>query len=579
MKFFEIFTIIISEKATLINKPPHLIKKRHFEMKTSFKTLFFLLLTVLCGCGNNTDRENFIIGIASDVQTFNPAFTVTMTEGNISELFYLGLVGYNWNESTGILEPYPLIAEKWEWNKDSSSVLVAINKKAKWSDGADITSDDVLFSFDVYSDPEVQSKFYGTFENFELLANQAIDLKKGFQIISAKEIRINFKKNAPASTFNFDLPLLPKHIFGKVNRKEMVNSDLNLKPVGSGPYLLEEWKKNQFIRLKLNRESFLAENNSIGEIVFKVIPDYNSEIVQLKKNEIDFAEELKFEQIAELKNNKDLVIATIKGRDYDYLGLNNISPERFEKGVIEDNRFFADSLVRKAIAYAVDREMIVGEYLGGYGKTAVIPIAPIFKSVSDSSLKAFPYSPKIAKEILSRAGWRDTDNDGLLDKNGKKFTFSLALQGSNKLRNEIASIIKDNLKQIGIEVKIETYESSVFVEKMFARKFDAFLSGWSVPIPVDLKPYWNSDLLNNPANTTGYRNKKVDILLEKMKSKLSSGEMKNVYSEFQRYFYNEMPAVLLFWSDKIVSYNKKLSNPDFSPLGTIHYCWKWRLAR
>lgn len=547
-------------------------------MRTTFKITVLMLLLFVFGCSNSKNRENFIVGIAADVQTYNPAFTMTMTEGNISELLYLSLVGYNWNETKGILEPYPLLAEKWEWGKDSSSVVVKINDKAKWSDGTDITSEDIVFSFDVYSDPDVQSKFFGTFENFELKSDQAIDLQKTFNIISKKEIKINFRKGTYASTFSFDMPLLPKHIFEKVPRKDLLNSELNLNPVGSGPYVLQEWKKNQFIKLKLNKNSFLADQKSINEIVFKVIPDYNNRVVQLKKNEIDFVEELKYEEIKDLKKDNDLVITTVKGRDYDYLGLNNIDPARFEKGIIEGNPLFSDSLVRKAIAYAIDRELIMGEYLGGYGKTAVVPVAPIFKTIVDTTLKVYPYSPKTSKEILAKAGWIDTNNDGLIDKNGKAFSFSLAIQGNNKLRNEIATIIKDNLKQVGIDVKIEPVESSVFVEKMFSRKFDAFISGWSVPIPVDLKPYWYSDLKNNPTNTSGYRNKKADALLDKMKTRLSAQQFKKVYSDFQKIFYNETPAVLLFWSDKIVSYNKRLANADFSPLGTIHYCWKWRLA-
>jgi len=547
-------------------------------MKTIFKTISFLLILLLLSCGKNKERENVIIGIDSDVQTFNPAFTMTMTEGNISELMYLGLVGYNWNASIGMLEPYPLLAEKLEWGKDSAYVDIKIQNNAKWSDGTDITTADVLFSFDIYSDPDVQSKFFGTFENFELKKNQAIDLEKTFRIISNKEIRINFKKGSTPSTFSFDMPLLPGHIFNKIDRKDLINSDLNLKPIGSGPYVLNEWKKNQYIKLKLNKSSFLAETNSIDELVFKVIPDYNNRIIQLQNKEIDFLEELKFGEVKKLKEEKNINIVTVKGRDYDYLGLNNIDPVKFGKGIIEGNTYFADSLVRKAITYAIDREMIVDDYLGGFGKPALTPVAPIFKSIVDTTIQTYPYSPKIAREILSKAGWTDTNNDGFIDKNGKIFSFTLAIQGSNKLRNEIASIIKDNLKQIGIDVKIQAYEQSVFIENMFKRKFDAFISGWSVPIPVDLKPYWNSDLKNNFANTVGYRNKKVDVLLDRMKTRISVGVLKQLYSEFQKTIYKESPAVFLFWSDRIVAYNTKIGNADFSPLGTIHYCWKWRLA-
>jgi len=547
-------------------------------MRTIFKITVFALLLIVSGCGNNPKRENFIIGIGSDVQTFNPAFAVSLTEGNISELFYLGLVGYNWNEAKGAIEPYPLLAERWEWNGDSTSVYVKINVNAKWSDGTDLSADDVLFTYDVYSDPIVQSKFFGTFECFELNKDQSIDLKKTFEVISPKEIRINFKKSAVPSTFNFDLPLLPKHIFSSVNRKDLSGSELNLKPVGSGPYEIAEWNKNQYIKLKLNPKSFLAEKGSIGELIFKVVPDYNSRIIQLKKNEIDFAEELKWDDLKDLKGNKNLAVSTVWGRDYDYIGLNNIDCDKFEKGVIDGNRLFADSLVRKAIAIAIDRDMIVAEFLGGYGKTAVTPVAPIFKSIIDTTVKAYKYSPKTAKELLEKAGWKDSNNDGVIDKNGKPFSFHLAIQGGNKTRSEIATIVKDNLKQAGIEVVVDSFEPSVFVEKMFGRKFDAFISGWQVPMPVDLKPYWNSDLKNNPANTVGYRNRKVDQMLEKMRSRISVSELKNYYYDFQKVIYNEVPAVFLFWSYKIIAFNKRLSNPDFTPLGTIHYCWKWRLA-
>ncbi len=547
-------------------------------MKTILKTISLLLILLLISCSNKKERENVIIGIDSDVQTFNPAFAMTMTEGNISELIYLSLVGYNWNELKGVLEPYPLLAEKLKWGTDSAYVDIKINSNAKWSDGTDLTTADVLFSFDIYSDPDVQSKFYGTFENFELKKNQAIDLEKTFRIESEKEFRINFKKGSVPSTFNFDMPLLPAHIFSKIERKDLINSNLNLKPVGSGPYVLNEWNKNRHIKLKLNQKSFLAGPNCISELVFKVIPDYNNRIIQLQNKEIDFLEELKFSEVKKLKSEKGLNIVTVKGRDYDYLGLNNIDPEKFEKGVIEGNTYFADSLVRKAVTFAIDREMIVDDYIGGFGKPAVSPVAPIFKSIADTTIISYQYSPKIARVLLSKAGWTDTNNDGFLDKNGKTFSFTLAIQGSNKLRNEIASIIKDNLKQVGIEVKIQTYEQSVFIEKMFKRKFDAFISGWSVPIPVDLKPYWNSDLKNNFANTVGYRNKNVDALLDKMKTRISTVNLKRLYSEFQKTIYNEAPAVFLFWSDRIVAYNGKIGNADFSPLGTVHYCWKWRLA-
>ncbi|MDP2037207.1 MAG: ABC transporter substrate-binding protein, partial [Ignavibacteria bacterium] len=118
----------------------------------------------------------------SDVSTLNPLYVSREAEANISELIYLGLVGYDWDSEKGETVSHPLLAKQIDLNKDSSVVLITLRDDIKWSDGDKLTTEDIVYSFDLYSDPKVQSRFYGIYNNFYLNQDLSIDLKKTFKI-------------------------------------------------------------------------------------------------------------------------------------------------------------------------------------------------------------------------------------------------------------------------------------------------------------------------------------------------------------------------------------------------------------
>ena len=139
-------------------------------------------------------------------------------------------------------------------------------------------------------------------------------------------------------------------------------------------------------------------------------------------------------------------------------------------------------------------------------------------------------------------------------------------------------MVKNNLKAIGIDVTIETVEPQVFWSSVFAKKYNAWIAGWMVPIPLNLKPYWYSDLKNNPANLTSYQNKTADRLLEKMETKIPKDELNKTYKEFLSILHEDAPVTFLFWKDNIVAYNKKINGVAVSPLGVVHKCWNWTIS-
>jgi len=246
-------------------------------------------------------QNRVVIGIPADAETLNPLFAVSLTEGQITELLFLGLVKHDWDENAADITSSPLLAEKWEWNKDSTSVTFFLRENSFWSDGTKLTSYDILFSFDLYSDPEVNSKFFGSFDNLFTDKNQHIDLKKSFEILSPTQIKINFKPGSKPSLFDIDMPILPKHVFSKIPRKDLSTANIEKNIVTNGPYTLSSWKRNEAIILTAAKNSFLSHNDMVKELIFKIVPDENSVLTQLKKGEIDLIEDVSTEAIADLK--------------------------------------------------------------------------------------------------------------------------------------------------------------------------------------------------------------------------------------------------------------------------------------
>ena len=218
------------------------------------------------------------------------------------------------------------------------------------------------------------------------------------------------------------------------------------------------------------------------------MPDYNSRITQLKKGEVDFVELVKTEDIPELKKVDFLNITSQKGREYDYVAWNNIDYQLYNKTQkVEPNKFFGSSVVRKALTYGINRKEILDEYLSGYGQLAIGPVSPIFKGVIDSDLKQYEYNPGKAKQLLASEGWKDVDNDGILEKGNLEFRFKLYIPSGNPRRNYAATVIKNNLKQLGIDITIETVEMGVLIDNMYKKSMDAWMIGLYIAIPLDLK--------------------------------------------------------------------------------------------
>jgi len=525
-------------------------------------------------------EKSIIIAVRSDIDFFNPLHSNDINSGLINDLIFGALTYAEFDNINGELIYLPYLASKWEISNDNRHITFILNTKLKWSDGKKFTAEDVQYSFLLYTHPDVMSVRQDIEKYFLKQRNGQVDYKRSFQIINDSTIRFNFASKVDNPLFVTGLPILPKHLFDTIPFNKIFFSNINFKPIGIGPYVLENYVPRQQTVLRKNDSTKFDKIPFIEKIIFKVIPDYNSRINQLKNGEIHLMTDIRPDDARQLEEKyRNIKVEKISGRDYDYIGWNNIDIDSYhQKRMIAPHPLFGSKRVRQALTLAINRAELLESYFGRYATPAENPISPIFKIVEHTSFYQYEYDPARAKELLALEGWKDTDNDKILDKNGMPFKFKLSIASGKPHREFSATMIKNYLNKIGIDVEIETLEPAVFFSKMFERKLDAWIAGWTVPLDLDLTPFWSSDLDKNPFNVVGFRNFEIDQIFTELKRVKSPSDKKTLIQKFIQILQDEQPVTFLYWIDNIVGFNKKIKNIKLNPIGFTNRIWEWYIT-
>ena len=174
-------------------------------------------------------------------------------------------------------------------------------------------------------------------------------------------------------------------------------------------------------------------------------------------------------------------------------------------------------------------------------------------------------------------GWVDKNTDGIIERGEVEFKIDIYTNSGNPRREYVATIVKNNLHAIGIDVNIQILESGGFIDGLMKRNFDAWISGWTIPVPIDLYPFWYSDPEVGIFNFSTYQGKVKDEILDSLALKLTEEEKINLYKKLQDIFYNDEPVTFLYWFDNIIAYNKRISKIKLSQLGLVKNAWEWQV--
>jgi peptide/nickel transport system substrate-binding protein len=538
-------------------------------------------MLAIAGCARKDAQSpprGIVVAIAGEVNTFNPLFAESVFEGEINDLLFPGLVGSSFDSASGTIAYTPLLASSWESRSNGLDLLFHLRTDVRWSDGSRCTAHDVQFSYILYGDPEVASVRQSAVENLRKTAGR-VDVRRSVEVLNDSTVVFHFAKVYPGRMFDAGLPIFPAHLYANVARKDIRTSQASTTPVSAGPFQLVRWTPMQEVVLGPFKDSVLPRGARPTQLTFRAIPDYRSRVEQLRSGEVDLVEGLRTEDADRFNaEGNDVRVVSIPGRNYDYLGWNNIDPAAYSNAKRKDIRphaIFGSPRTRRALTFAINREEIVRAYLGKYGRVATGGVSPLFRWAYDDSLSPLPFDPVKASALLSEDGWRDSDGDGVLDKSGTKFSFVLKLQAGNQLRNTIATVVQQQLKRVQIDMMIEQVEPGTFWDNLMQRRYDAWYAGFSVPLQMQLDDLWGSDLAKYPFNLTGFQNPRVDAILGQVKQLPQEIDGTELWKEFQRVIHEEQPCTFLYWSNSIVGIHRRVKGYVPSTIGITHGAWDW----
>ena len=472
----------------------------------------------------------------SDIQTFNPVLSHDTTSNIINDLVFDPLV----STDPDTLEAKPRLAKKWDIAPDGKTYTFSLQEGVKWHDGMPFTADDVKLTYDLLMNTKS-----GTTRASGLNDHIAsVEVKDPLTVVfTLKDVIASFLVNDMYS-------IVPKHILGLLKPEEVPTSDFSIgKPVGTGPFKMQSYKQGDNVTLAGNRNYFRGPT-ALDNYVYKIVPDSTVAFQQLKTGEVDIAG-VRAELYDEAK--KQTNFGTVAFDTFSYvLFVFNVDPTK--------TMLFQDVRVRQALCYAVDREGIVQKVRNGLS-TIGVGTQPVrsYAYQPDKITTKYGYDVKKANQLLDDAGWI-RGKDGVRAKDGKRLSFILRTF-TDKTGQDYMGVFQENWKDIGVEMTPQYEDFSVFVNRIAkTHDFEMFYEGFAFNSDPDQTARWSSKQYPTGLNYGGYKNDKVDLLLDQGTHTLDREKRTQIYVDIQNQIAADCPALVTDFPKTLTGVNKRLKN-------------------
>ncbi len=487
------------------------------------------------------------VGQGAEPVTLDPQNATDNPSYEVCRHIYDGLVEFDKQ-----LNIHPKLAKKWTVSKDGKVWTFYLRKGIKFHSGADFDAMAVKKNFDrLLTGKYRRSSLYTPFIK---------------EVKVVDKYTVQFILKVPFGAF---LHILA-HGAGLILDPTLIdkNADIKHHPSGTGPFKFKEWVPGDHITLVANK-NYWGGKPKIDKIVFRTIPEDTSRTMMLETGELDVAERVSPFDVARLKKNKNIKL--------------DIAPSLRVIYIIINNYRIKDVRVRRALNYAVNKAAICKSILKGFAEPDASPLAPLTWGYAD--VKGYPYNPKKAKELLAEAGWKDTNGDGILDKNGKKFVLKFfSPHGRYLMDYKVAEAVQGYLKAVGIDARLSTADWATYLASLRKppekAKYDLALLGWA-PSTGDadwvLRPLFLSTMwAPKGGNRAFYANKEADKYILEGMTTVDPKKRKEAYRKAQEIIVRDAPWVFLHVQKTIIGYRKNVHNVIELPLEIllVKYAWK-----
>lgn len=437
----------------------------------------------------------------------------------------------------------PELAESWEISADNKTFVFKLRHGVTWHDGKPFTADDVIATFDKVQDETTKAAHVRSYTT-ELDTYEKVD---DYTVKFVWKKAYFLALDTPFS----DLPIQPAHIIAKLSGKEYneaATNSLNRAPLGTGPFEFVEWKSNERIVVKRN-EAYWGKKAHISKLTFRIVKDATVALQLAQRQELDVVTRILEEDWVTMESKKVLVDNYHRSRfhdaNYAWIGWNQKRP------------FFKDKRVRNAMTLLTNRQGIIDQMMHGLPLPTTCHF--YFKSEScDPDLAPLPYDPIKAVKLLDEAGWVDSNDDGIRDKDGVEFNFSFMLPASSVNAGKMATLMKEDFSRAGIGLSIRKVEWSAFVKELRSQEFDACTLVWGGGPRGEPTQIWHSASSAEGSNYISFSNARVDELLEKARVEFDVDKRNEMYREFGRILHDEQPYTFLYVRPRMSLVHKRL---------------------
>jgi peptide/nickel transport system substrate-binding protein len=485
---------------------------------------FALSLVAACGGGESVDVDGggseggggsggggtLQAAIGGEPDQLDPHLTTSYFSFQVLENVYDTLVEPDEN-----LEMQPALASEWKTSEDQLTWTFTIRDGVKFSDGSELTSEDIAYTYNRIKDEELQP-------SYRLAAVKSIETPDPQTLV----IQLSEPQPSLLSALGGYKGM------GIVSKENVESGDVKNNPVGSGPFAVEDWSNGSSIELTRNTE-YWGEEPSLAGVEFTFVKDPTVALQNLQSGEVHWTDNLPQQQIDQLSESEDVVVESAPSQDYWYMSLNH------------KREPFDDVDVRRAIALALDREAIVK--VAKFGNATVNQTAIPETSAWYHDYAPFEQDTDEAQQLLEDAGVEDLEMD-------------LMVTSEYPETVSAAQVISSQLEEIGVTVEIRELEFPAWLDEQSKGNFDSFMLGWLGNIDPD-EFYYSQHHSKGSNNYQGYSNPEVDTMLDEARTETDETARKEMYGQIAEqivddvsYIYLYNPDVAQGWAPEVSGY-------------------------
>ncbi|MFB7559355.1 ABC transporter substrate-binding protein [Streptomyces brevispora] len=414
----------------------------------------------------DSGRTTLTVAVAQSVDSLSPFLAQKLLSTSVSRLMYDFLTNYDAKDNHAI----PGLATKWEPSADKLTWTYTIRSNSKWSDGQQATAEDAAWTFNKLMTDEGAAQANGNFvTNFK-------------KVTAPSPTKLVIELKEPQATMAaLDVPIVPKHVWEKVGDFSKFNNDTKFPIVGNGPFILSDYKVDQYVKLTANKD-FWRGSPKFDEVVFKTYKDQDAAVAALRKGEVSFvagSPALTPAQAASLKGEKNVKVNEGPGRRFFALATNPGAQTKDGKKFGNGNKALLDQKVRQALFLSIDRKTIIDKVFQGHAVEGQGYIPPRFSAYywQPSGSQSLAYDPAKAAQLLDQAGYR-LKGDQRVGKDGKPLDLRILCHATDPNDKAIGKYLKEWWGKLGIGLKVDCLDD-VSVP-WYAGEYDLAFDGWSV---------------------------------------------------------------------------------------------------